>query len=87
MDKGMTASAQYSLKCYGEDGKAAEQWKTLQESVVSTIRRFVSISATGNFPVFSSDEHCTSYCNFATFAASRKFAAWEAMDVDARLAF
>jgi RecB family exonuclease len=66
MDKGMTASAQYSLKCYGDDGKAAEQWKSLQESVVSTIRRFVSDIRTGNFPVFSSDEHCTSYCNFAT---------------------
>ena len=66
MDKGVTTSARYSLKCSAEGGNATDEWKSLQESVVACIRQFVTDIRAGNFPVASRDEQCTSYCNFST---------------------
>ncbi|HEY2414621.1 MAG TPA: PD-(D/E)XK nuclease family protein [Pirellulaceae bacterium] len=60
MDKGMTASAKYSLNC------SAEEWSALQQSVVARIRQFVTDIRAGNFPVASRDDQCTSICNFST---------------------
>jgi ATP-dependent helicase/nuclease subunit B len=65
MDKGMTTDARYSLKC-PPSGKASEEWTALQQSVVARIRQFVADIRAGNFPVFSRDDQCTSYCNFST---------------------
>jgi ATP-dependent helicase/nuclease subunit B len=66
MDKGMTTDARYSLKCPPEGGKASKEWDALQHSVVARIRQFVTDIRAGNFPVFSRDDQCTSYCNFST---------------------
>jgi ATP-dependent helicase/nuclease subunit B len=66
MASGVTTRADYSLCCSSDDGKPSESWLALQNSLVEVIKRLVTDMRAGNFPVASRDEHCTSYCDFAT---------------------
>jgi ATP-dependent helicase/nuclease subunit B len=66
MANGVTVDARYSLRC-SEDGRSpSDNWDELQKKVVAQIGRMVRDIRSGNFPVASRDEHCTSYCEFAT---------------------
>lgn len=66
MSGGVTTRADYSLCCTSEDGQPSDSWIALQNNLVEVIKRLVNDMRSGNFPVASRDEHCTSYCDFAT---------------------
>jgi hypothetical protein len=66
MESGINLSASYSLSCVTDEGQPSEAWISLQTSIVDVIKRLVSDMRSGYFPVASRDDHCTSYCDFAT---------------------
>jgi hypothetical protein len=66
LSNGVTVDARFSLRCSQDYQSPTEQWEQLQRDVVAQIGRFVRDIRSGNFPVASRDEHCTSFCEFST---------------------
>jgi RecB family exonuclease len=66
LSNGVTVDARFSLRCSQDYESPTEQWEQLQRDVVAQIGRFVRDIRSGNFPVASRDEHCTSFCEFST---------------------
>ncbi|MCA9230310.1 MAG: exodeoxyribonuclease V subunit gamma [Planctomycetales bacterium] len=56
-----------AIRCLeGKTVKTSEQWDELQPAILQRIGQLVDGIRHGQFPVFNSDEHCTSYCSFST---------------------
>jgi hypothetical protein len=66
MANGVTVDARFSLQCSQDYKSPSEHWEQMQASVVQQIGRFVRDIRTGNFPVASRDDKCTSYCEYST---------------------
>ncbi len=66
MANGVTVNARFSLQCSEDFKSPTDNWEQLQKEVVGQIGRFVHDIRTGNFPVASRDDQCTSYCEFST---------------------
>jgi ATP-dependent helicase/nuclease subunit B len=66
MHGGVTTRKDYSLHCSVESGKATEIWENLKPKVISRIAEIVRAARRGDFPIASSDLHCTSMCDFKT---------------------
>ena len=66
MKSGVTTHKSYSLHCSAETGQAAESWEELKPKVIARIGEIVHATRRGEFPVSSTDPHCTSMCDFRT---------------------
>jgi ATP-dependent helicase/nuclease subunit B len=66
MRGGVTTRKDYSLHCSVESGEPTETWEVLKPKVIARIAEIVRASRSGDFPIASSDVHCTSMCDFKT---------------------
>lgn len=63
---GVTTRKGYSLHCSVETGESTAEWDKLRPKVIARIAEIVRSARHGDFPVFSTDVHCTSRCEFKT---------------------
>jgi ATP-dependent helicase/DNAse subunit B len=66
MTNGVSVNARFSLYCSQDQRTPSEEWVSLRGEVVEQIGHFVRDIRSGNFPVSSRDDDCTSRCEFAT---------------------
>jgi len=66
MKNGITTDKRYSLHCSVANGASSEGWDELKPKVIARIGEVVRAARRGEFPVSSTDLHCTNMCDFRT---------------------
>jgi len=66
MRDGVNTGKKYSLHCSVESGESTEVWDELKPKVIARIAEIVHAARVGDFPIASTDIHCTSTCDFKT---------------------